>query len=152
MYRTILLPLDGSKRAEIILPHVQSLAEKYGARVILLQVLSPPLFLDRDEVIDADRVQQEREAAKEQALSYLEGLESRFGKAGKTVKICIEAGSVVQAICDAAEKEKVDLVAMASHGWGGSQRTFYGSVASGMINKAGQPLLLIRARNMGETG
>lgn len=147
MYRTILLPLDGSHRAETILPHVQSLAEKYDAKVILLQVLSPPLFLDRDEVVDADRVRRERQEAKNQALSYQEGIAKRFGKEPETVKICIEAGSVVRAICDIAEKEKVDLVALASHGWGGSQRTYYGSVAAGVINQVDKPLLLIRARN-----
>jgi nucleotide-binding universal stress UspA family protein len=116
-----------------------------------LRRFQPPL-LERDEVVETARIQQDREATRKQALAYLEGVEGRFGKTGETVKICIEAGSVVQAICDVAEKEKVDLLAMASHGWGGSRRTFYGSVASGVINKAGQPLLLIRARNMGEAG
>ena len=152
MYQTILLPLDGSKRAETILPHVQSLAEKYQAKVILLQVLSPPPFLDRDEVVEKDRVEVDRESTKERALAYLEGLSSRFAKSVKIVKTCIEAGSVVQAICDIAEKQQADLVALASHGWGGSRRTFYGSVASGVINKTDRPLLLFRSRDVEETG
>src|SRR5690349_5842928 len=41
MYNTILVPLDGSKRAERILPHVEALARQFGARVVLLQVVEP---------------------------------------------------------------------------------------------------------------
>ncbi len=41
MYKTILVPLDGSKRAEAILPFVESLAECYRAEVILLPVIEP---------------------------------------------------------------------------------------------------------------
>jgi nucleotide-binding universal stress UspA family protein len=39
MYNKILVPLDGSKRAEAILPHVEQLALGYQAKVILLQVI-----------------------------------------------------------------------------------------------------------------
>jgi len=39
MYHKILVPLDGSKRAEKILPHVEELAKRYKAKVILLQVV-----------------------------------------------------------------------------------------------------------------
>ena len=41
MYKTILVPLDGSKRAEAILGHVEELAQRYAARVIFLQVVEP---------------------------------------------------------------------------------------------------------------
>ena len=39
MYRKILVPLDGSKRADRILPHVEELAKRYKAKVIFLQVV-----------------------------------------------------------------------------------------------------------------
>ena len=39
MYHKILVPLDGSKRAEKILPHVEELARRYKAKVIFLQVV-----------------------------------------------------------------------------------------------------------------
>ena len=45
-----------------------------------------------------------------------------------------------------AEGEKVDLIAICSHGRGGLSRLFYGSVASGVLNRADRPLLVIRAR------
>ena len=41
MYQTILVPLDGSVRAERILPHVEDLAIQYKSKVIFLQVMEP---------------------------------------------------------------------------------------------------------------
>ncbi|MCB0137738.1 MAG: universal stress protein, partial [Caldilineaceae bacterium] len=55
------------------------------------------------------------------------------------------SGPVVTAILDVAEREKADLIAMASHGRTGLSRVFYGSVAAGILHKADRPLLLIRA-------
>ena len=40
MYKTILVPLDGSSRAERILPHIEDLAQQFHSRVVLLQVVS----------------------------------------------------------------------------------------------------------------
>ena len=52
MYQTILVPVDGSRRAEAILSHVLHLAKQDNARVVLLKVEEEPIMLDRDEVID----------------------------------------------------------------------------------------------------
>ena len=50
MYKKILVPLDGSERAEKILPHVEGLANCFGAQVVLLQIveLATPLVVDYD--------------------------------------------------------------------------------------------------------
>jgi nucleotide-binding universal stress UspA family protein len=58
----------------------------------------------------------------------------------------IGQGNVVAGIIDAANQESADLVAMASHGQGGVERAFYGSVAVGVLNRIDRPLLLIRSR------
>ena len=52
MYKTILVPLDGSKRAEAILPHVKNLSLCFNAKVIFFIVVEPSLMLEYDEVID----------------------------------------------------------------------------------------------------
>ena len=41
MYNNILVPLDGSKRAEAILPHVEELSQHYKAKVLFLQIVEP---------------------------------------------------------------------------------------------------------------
>lgn len=64
---------------------------------------------------------------------------------GLDVTTEIQLGVVVQLILEVAEKEKADLIAMASHGRTGLSRVFYGSVAAGILNQADRPVLLIRA-------
>jgi len=146
MYKTILVPLDGSKRAEAILPHVENLALSLNAKVILFKVAEPSLVLEYDEVIDMSMFLEKSDKQKKDAESYLASLQEKFRAKGIEAQIFIGHGPVVKAIIDAAEQENAKLVAMASHGHGGLLRTFYGSVASGVLQRIDRPLLLIRSR------
>jgi nucleotide-binding universal stress UspA family protein len=149
MYETILVPLDGSKRAEAILPHVEELARRFGAKVIFMQILEDVMVLGYDEVVDISTYQQGRDQRKKEAESYLAGLERVFEeKKISTQKIVSSYGSVVQSILDTAEREGADLIAMASHGRGSLSRVFYGSVAAGVLHRIDRPLLIIRSRGV----
>jgi len=77
---------------------------------------------------------------------YLASLQEEFRAKGINVQTRIGHGLVVKAIIDAAERENADLVAMASHGCTGLSRTFYGSVAAGVLQRIDRPLLIIRSR------
>lgn len=147
MYAKILVPLDGSTRAETILSHAVSLASKYQARLILLQVVEPVVAMvtPYDMVPYVDNEAAERQL--QEARSYLSSKEGELRSQGINVKTIVESGPVVTAILDAAEREQVDLIAMASHGRTGLSRVFYGSVAAGILHKADRPLLLIRAND-----
>jgi nucleotide-binding universal stress UspA family protein len=146
MYKTILVPLDGSKRAEAILPHVENLALSLNAKVILFKVAEPSLMLEYDEVIDMSMYLEKSDKQKKDAESYLASLQEKIRAKGIEVHTLIGHGPVVKAIIDAAEQENAKLVAMASHGHGGLLRTFYGSVAAGVLQRIDRPLLLIRSR------
>lgn len=146
MYKNILVPLDGSRRAEAILPHVESLALCLNTKVLLLVVEEPALMLERDEVIDMARYQKEREKEKKKTQTYLASLETRFRAKGIETQTLIGHGPVVKAIIDTARRENAELVAMASHGHSGLPRTFYGSIAAGVLQRIDRPLLLIRSR------
>lgn len=147
MYQKILVPLDGSERAEAILPHVIEVAQCSGGSVILLTVIEPEIILvspydpltirESDEVITA----QIREAE-----AYLAAKCSQLKKAGLDAHSRVERGPVVEAVIEVANAEAVDLIAMASHGRSGLARVIFGSVATGILNQAQQPLLLIRAQ------
>ena len=149
MYKTILVPLDGSKRAEAIIPHVENLALSLNAKVILFKVAEPSLMLEYDEVIDMSSYLEKSDKQKKDAEYYLTSLQEKFRAKGIEAQILIGHGPVVKAIIDAAEQQNVKLVAMASHGHGGLLRTFYGSVASGVLQRIDRPLLLIRSRREG---
>ena len=146
MYKTILVPLDGSKRAENILKHVEQLAFCYGAKVIFLQVLRPSTMtgyaIPHPELYERQFDDQLREAK-----NYLDGHKGQFMEKNIESKSLAVIGSVIKEILRVAEQEKADLIAICSHGRGGLSRLFYGSVAAGVLNRADRPLLVIRARN-----
>ncbi len=146
MYQTILVPLDGSPRAERILPHVEELAAKFASRVILLQVIEPAVIMVSPYDIAPYNAVDEMQRQIAEAQSYLDGIESRLRDKGVQVKHCIEQGPVTPGILAVAEREQADLIAMASHGRSGLSRVFYGSVAAGILHRADRPLLLIRAQ------
>jgi len=145
MYKTILVPLDGSKRAETILPHVEDLAPRYSAKVIFLHVLEPPHFVVGIEGTYAAPTQQEFDKWTKETESYLVGLQREFGKEGIEARVSVAHGPVVETIIKTAEREGADLIAMASHGRSGLSKVFYGSVAAGVLQRVDRPLLLIRS-------
>lgn len=147
MYKRILVPLDGSSRAEKILPHVEELAHRFEASVIFLEVVEPvPVIMDAHESVITMQMD-EMKFREDEARSYLTARAGEFKQLGVSTSFRLLHGPVVEAICSVAEADDVDLVAMASHGRGGLGRMVYGSVASGVLEHIDRPLLLIRARD-----
>ena len=147
MYKNILVPLDGSKRAEAILSHVEELAQRYHAKVVLLRVVSVAPLVGRAEGAIVALQQEELQLRTQEAESYLAALQGEFREKGIEAATRIVQGPVVEEILLAAEREGADLIAMASHGRTGLSRVFYGSVAAGVLHRIDRPLLLIRSRS-----
>jgi nucleotide-binding universal stress UspA family protein len=144
MYKIILVPLDGSQRAEAILSHVESIAKSNDAKVLFLKVEEEPIMLDRDEVIDVEKYHEAFEKQNALSQAYLNGLQARFGESGIQADTQLAFGSVVKAILNLASQTGTDLIAMATHGFSGLSRVSYGSVAAGVLQAADIPILLIR--------
>lgn len=146
MYKRILVPLDGSKRAERILPYVEELALKFEAKLILMQVIEPSVVLaapyDMGHYYDVNQI----ERLSEEAKGYLNTMRTELETKGIVAETLVDNGPVVTCILEEAVRKDVDLVAMASHGRSGLARAFYGSVAAGILHQAERPLLLIRAQ------
>ncbi|MGD0574083.1 MAG: universal stress protein [Anaerolineales bacterium] len=145
MYKNILVPLDGSKRAEVILSHVEQLARLFQAKVVLLQVVEP-VYVDSELPETAMGLSQELTRQKaDEAASYLAGCQGVFREKGIQAVTRVELGPVVGTIIRVAEREGSDLIAMTSHGRGGLARVFYGSVTAGILQRVDRPLLIIRS-------
>jgi nucleotide-binding universal stress UspA family protein len=147
MYKRILVPLDGSKRAEAILPHVEELAQRYDAEILFLKIVEPSRVVASVDgfVPGPETIQQDHDIAMKRANAYLMSLVGEFREKRISAKPVVEEGPIVSEIIDVSIREGVDLIAMASHGRTGLGHVFYGSVAAGVLHRIDRPLLLIRA-------
>lgn len=154
MYKRILVPLDGSERAEQILPHAENLAIKDDSTLILLYVIEPiaPSFTPGMSMMVAAPPQEleiywkNMQAAEKEASDYLQKQAAALTKKTIETEAVVLRGDPVNSIVNTAREKDVDLIAMTSHGRSGLERVFYGSVTSGVLHKVDRPLLLIRAQ------
>ena len=138
--RRILVPLDGSERAERGLPHVRELSLRSQAEVILISVVEPPELVE-----DIILYQEETERRPEEARRYLGRLQEDLGQQRVEAEIRVAHGAIVRKILESSKGEEAELIAMASHGRTGLARVFYGSVAAGVLHGTDRPLLLVRS-------
>ena len=146
MYHKILVPVDGSKREDRILPQVEELAKRYKAKVIFLQVVEYKT-ISTPEGAFINLSDQEFDRAKKQAETYLAGIQGEFREKNIESQTHVTYGPVVDKIIGMSAQEGVDQIALASHGRSGLSRVFYGSVAAGLLHRVDRPLLIIRSRN-----
>lgn len=144
MYKNIMVPLDGSKRAEKILKHVEDIAHCFKSKVVFLQVIRSPRITSSEE-LDWVLRRQEIEQRIKDAESYLTALKGEYREKGIDARTLAVQGPVVKTIINLASHEEADLIAMTSHGRSGLARVFYGSVAAGVLHIVDRPLLLIRS-------
>jgi nucleotide-binding universal stress UspA family protein len=138
----ILVPLDGSPLAEEALDRSAELAEALGAEFFLLQIVQIPSYAMYGEAYVYQPFDEEAELAG--AREYLEGVAERLRGDGRTVKTRAILGAPAFDVAKIARDEGADLIAMATHGYGGLARLVMGSVATGTLQRADVPILLSR--------
>lgn len=146
MYRTILVPLDGSERAEAILSQVEELATAMKSKVVLMRVVEPAMVASPTHDAWASSYLQDFDRQISDSRSYLIAMVARIESKGLQAEYRLMHGPVAESILQAADEVKADLIALASHGRSGLGSVFYGSVAAAVLHRADRPLLLIRAR------
>jgi nucleotide-binding universal stress UspA family protein len=141
--RRILVALDGSPLAETILPFVEGLAAKTGARVTLLHVT--PVPKEAPALNDYPSLDQMVQRASALAEEYLREHQRRLSSAGVEASVTVVAGRpAVEIVRHAAANDEIDVLALATHGRSGIGRWAYGSVADQVLHTTPKPLLLIR--------
>jgi nucleotide-binding universal stress UspA family protein len=143
-YRRLLVPLDGSQRAEFILPIVTTVARAHEAQTVLVHVVRRPEMPRRmpptdEDVALADRVVERNRA---EAIQYLDQLCLRLP--GKTQARLLISDHVTAPLHGLVEEEKIDLVLLTAHGQSGLTRWPYGSVVSSFITYGTTPLLIVQ--------
>jgi len=152
-HRTILVPLDGSKLAESLLPHAEALSRLHSGReieVVLIRVFEPP-FITADYPEGSMRLSWEEHVEritnhfKKIAAQYLTGVERQLKNAGINVRSEVLMGQPADEIIDYASKNPLNLIVMATHGRSGVTRWAYGSVADRVLHGVPNPVFLVRA-------
>jgi nucleotide-binding universal stress UspA family protein len=131
MNRTILVPLDGSKETEAILPQVKRIASPRD-HVHFIHVV-PPVGLPPTQALQL----------LEQSLFYLQGTRSRWLPDQPGLDL-VRTGEPAQEILGVALEKNINMIAMSTHGRSPLGRLLLGSVASEVVRKAQLPVLLFR--------
>jgi nucleotide-binding universal stress UspA family protein len=148
MYRSILVPLDGSSLGEQALPFAQDLAQRTGAALHLAHVHIPPTtpMYTADLPLFDTRLDEQISA---QENAYLDALAAKIRS---TTDIQVESvlleGAITDGVADllasCAAEQQVDIVVMTTHGRGGLARLWLGSVADELLRRLPMPVLLLR--------
>lgn len=149
MGKQILVPLDGSALAEVVLSQAAALARATSADLKLLRIVTPvetsQALLGHAIVPDNMRRHWE-EAAVAQAHGYLAAIAGQLERSGLCVTIeVLEAEQVVEALIASARREPISTIAMSTHGRAGLRRWVLGSVADQLIQFSPKPVMLVRA-------
>lgn len=143
-YNRILLPLDGSVRAECVLPVATTLAQHYDAHILAVHVVSKPEMPRRTHLNDEDLLLSSHivERNIEEGTRYLQQLRGLIPLDIETR--LMQSESVTSALHDIADHEAIDLVILSAHGYTGQTHWPYGSIVTNFIAYGIAPVLIVQ--------
>jgi len=147
LYQRILVPLDGSQRAEHVLPIVMQLASIGKPTIHLVHVVQTPELCGQMPPAHEDIDLTSRIIARnyEQAGHYLEQVKSRSFLQGIDVQThLITSDHSVEALHQLVEQEQIDLITLSAHGYSGKHQWPYGSVVTNFILYGKVSLLIVQ--------
>ncbi|MBI2851582.1 MAG: universal stress protein [Chloroflexi bacterium] len=152
MYQKIMVPLDGSKLAECVLPHLDAVAKGCQVKEILFVQVVEPFYMRMIAAYDGqgytfrdDLIKEVDEENERQAREYLGRTMASARYEGTNVKAEIVIGNPADSLAEYATKNQVDLILIATHGRSGVTRWVWGSVADRILRSACVPVLMVRA-------
>lgn len=134
----ILVPLDGSPRAEAVLGQVRPLLIRPEAEVLLVQAVDLPANAEFNAARLLDQ-------SLEEGVEYLEGVKRRLEEDGGRARVFVRTGPPADVVLDLAEKEQATLIALSTHGRTGPARWMLGSVAEKVLRASPVPVLALRS-------
>ena len=160
-YRRVLLPTDGSRRAECVLSVAIALKKGESPRASAAQPFEPGAVAPQAQLVFAsvlrtpeipipkpygdeiDQLYQKLiQVSRKAVKQYLNMLKARINEECETW--VVESDHVANAIHDLVEKKNIDLVVLSAHGYSGQFTYPYGSVAQNYIEHGTKPVLIIQ--------
>ena len=142
MYKKILVAVENSEADRTILEHIQPLARLTGARLLLVHVADgwAARAFNELNLRESEEMQEDR--------AYLGRLRGELQEHGFEVEALLRMGDPAKEICQVAEEQAVDLIAMATHGHHGVSDVIHGQTVDHVRHKMRMPVLLLRAKGM----
>jgi nucleotide-binding universal stress UspA family protein len=149
MYQKVMVPLDGSELAECVLPHVESIVKGCQAQSVTFVRAVVPISLSLSGDVDVQPTEKDRKRIEAEdfavAEDYLKKVVGRLKYDGIKLQYKVIKGKAAESLADFAEKNKMDLIIIATHGRSGISRWAWGSVADRILRSACVPVLMVRA-------
>ena len=144
--RRILVPLDGSRRSESVLPTAARLAETHGATLLLVHVVQDPLptalLHTAEDLLLAQNLAGRLERS---ALRYLQTLKEQLGQEGNLVEtFVLRHVNERQCVLELSAREGADLIILSAHGSACSSAGFFGSVTDYLLQHSLVPLMVLQ--------
>ncbi|GFN40560.1 MAG: UspA domain-containing protein [Marine Group I thaumarchaeote] len=143
LFQNILVPYDDSKCALHAFEIAIDMAKKYNSNLVVITNIASSIHGTwfSDYRYGASILKKEKKGANE-ALSKLESIAKKRGV--EIVTDVLESNSLVKKLVSFAKSKKIDLIVMGTHGRTGLDKLIVGSVASGVSQRVGCPVLLVR--------
>ena len=139
MYQRILVPVEHSPYDDVILDHVRKLARACNdASIVLIHVADgwAARNINQLDLRESEEMRSDRE--------YIEAIADALEAEGYRAEAILAGGEPAREIASCAEREKCDLIAMATHGHRGLSDVIHGSVASELRHISMVPVLMVR--------
>jgi nucleotide-binding universal stress UspA family protein len=153
MYRSILVPLDGSEPSNNALEHALTIAEKFNSKVSLLAVVARvilPVFPDEGfgtapmtAAKDMARYQEKMKIIYENVLTEAREKVTREHPDIELATL-LKEGRPSATIVETAEEDGYDLIVMGSRGVGGITGWILGSTSRRVVDSCTKPILIVK--------
>lgn len=145
MYRKVLVPLDGSIRANIAAEHAMDLAKTMKAEIMFLHVIPalPPYVNSYSDRLGGayQQIHDELEAT---GREIMEGAKKDYENSGVSMELKVIWGNPAMEICREAKEGRFDLIVMGSRGLGEIKGYLMGSISNRVVRHASCPVLIVR--------
>ena len=146
-YKQIMVPLDGSRRAENVLPMVTLLARFFQSRIHIVHVVKTPEMARQMPLAHEDVELSERIVTRnrEEAIRYLDQVRLHSPLDGIDIQThLLTSDNAAAALHELADKEGIDMVVLSAHGYSGNNQWPYGSMVNNFVLYGKVPLLVVQ--------
>ena len=148
VFKSLVVPLDGSELAESVMPSVVALAKQLDLEVILFRAYAVPYgaYTAGEGFYGPVNLEGFLARLREETIDYLKNKTAELKRKGLTqVSYVTKEGLSADEIISFGRESPDSLIAMCTHGYSGVKRWVLGSVTETVVRHSGDPVLIVRA-------